>query len=140
MLQLWMPESISGSPLISTYPMMPSLVFLSFHFLISVASSLEKFSNCVKQSIEIDILEPREAQRVTMKIYWARRHLVDSLYGKQIYYLIFQYCYEALQSTSHVNAMPMGVCGLNDSGFRMKEILPMSNQHRRAGFGATLST
>ena len=98
---------------------MPSLVFLS-HFLISVASSLEKFSNCVKQSIEIDILEPREVQRVTMKIYWARRHLVDSLYGKQIYYLIFQYCYEALWNTSHVNAMPMGVCGLNDSGFRKK--------------------
>lgn len=75
-----------------------------------------------------------------MKIYWARRHLVDSLYGKQIYYLIFQYCYEAPWNTSHVNAMPMSVCVLNDSGFREREILPMSSKHSRAGFGATLST
>lgn len=43
--------------------MMPNLVFLFFHFLISVASSLEKFSSWAKQSIEIDILEPREGAK-----------------------------------------------------------------------------
>lgn len=63
MLQLWMPESISGSLLISTYPMMPSLVFLFFHFLISVASSLEKFSSWAEQTIEIDILELKEGEK-----------------------------------------------------------------------------